>query len=77
MMHYLMVMRFVLSWFVSCAYVSFHVPANPALRDAILFKTHDAEYAGHVGVNKTYERLQRLYWWPSMKSDVHTYVTVS
>jgi hypothetical protein len=49
----------------------FYVPATPALRDAIFYDTHDADYAGHVGVDKTYERLQRLYWWPAMKTDVH------
>jgi hypothetical protein len=48
-----------------------YVPATPALRDAIFYDTHDADYAGHVRVDKTYERLQRLYWWPAMKTDVH------
>jgi hypothetical protein len=53
----------------------FCVSANSALRNAVLFDVYDAPYAGHMGVEKTYERLHHLYWWMFMKQDVHTYVT--
>jgi hypothetical protein len=53
----------------------FYVPDNARLRDAILYDAHDAPYAGHTGVDKTHDRVQRFFWWPNMKSDVHTYVT--
>lgn len=44
------------------------------LREKVLFECHDSPLAGHLGVNKTYERVREKYYWPKMKSDIRTYL---
>ncbi|KAJ1084320.1 hypothetical protein NDU88_004471 [Pleurodeles waltl] len=36
---------------------------------------HDSPIAGHRGIRKTQELLQRSFWWPSLKTDTETYVS--
>ncbi|KAJ9519115.1 hypothetical protein QJQ45_007676 [Haematococcus lacustris] len=50
------------------------VPNCPALKTRILVEMHDAQFAGHVGITKTLERISRLFWWPRMRSEVRHYV---
>jgi hypothetical protein len=50
------------------------IPEHKPLRTAILREHHDPPYAGHRGRKPTEHFVQRLYWWPSMQKDVHTYV---
>ena len=50
------------------------VPANQALRTAIIRENHDPPYAGHRGSKSTEHLIQRLYWWPLMAQDVQSYV---
>ena len=40
----------------------------------ILQESHDAEAAGHRGVQGTYDRIRGLYWWPGMYTEVRRYV---
>ena len=35
---------------------------------------HEANSAGHPGFHRTMQRLQRLYWWPTMRSDIGTWI---
>jgi hypothetical protein len=51
------------------------VPNSPAIRDAILEELHDSPAAGHVGVTKTLKAVTRVYWWPTVRDDVTTWVT--
>ena len=51
------------------------VPKVGTLRAQILAEEHDTPYAGHVGRDRTYERIDRLFWWPSLREDVTEYVT--
>lgn len=51
------------------------VPDVPGLRHSILYELHDAPYSGHPGITKTMKAVQRLYWWPSLRDDVQTYVS--
>jgi len=44
------------------------------LRTRLLKSFHDAPTSGHQGVDRTYEKLRRYYWWPNMKKDVSNYV---
>jgi hypothetical protein len=53
----------------------FYVPDDHSLRQAILSDAHDAPHAGHTGFTKTYDKVARLFWWPHLRSDVHSYVT--
>ena len=50
-----------------------YVPAGP-LRQTLLEETHDAPTGGHLGRDKTLERLQREYFWPGMDACVADYV---
>ncbi|KAJ9506918.1 hypothetical protein QJQ45_002465 [Haematococcus lacustris] len=50
------------------------VPNCPELKTRILVEMHDAQFAGHVGITKTLERISRMFWWPRMRSEVRHYV---
>ena len=50
------------------------VPNVAWLRQAILHEAHDAPYSGHLGRDKTFSQLERLFWWPGMRSDAAKYV---
>lgn len=40
----------------------------------ILAESHETAIAGHVGVEKTVESIQRVYYWPKIREDVESYV---
>ncbi|KAJ9522463.1 hypothetical protein QJQ45_008249 [Haematococcus lacustris] len=50
------------------------VPNCLELKTRILVEMHDAQFAGHVGITKTLERISRMFWWPRMRSEVRHYV---
>ena len=43
-------------------------------RDFILQECHDTRYAGHLGVRKIEELINRDFYWPTIHADVTTYV---
>ncbi|KAJ9533066.1 hypothetical protein QJQ45_018162 [Haematococcus lacustris] len=45
------------------------VPNCQQLKARILVEMHDAQFAGHVGITKTLERISRIFWWPRMRSE--------
>ncbi|KAJ9521071.1 hypothetical protein QJQ45_022792 [Haematococcus lacustris] len=45
------------------------VPNCPELKTRILVEMHDAQFASHVGITKTLERISRMFWWPRMRSE--------
>ncbi|KAG6462594.1 hypothetical protein O3G_MSEX013359, partial [Manduca sexta] len=47
------------------------VPTN---RPKILFDYHDAPTAGHLGVERTLQRIASRYYWPGMRASVTDYV---
>ncbi|GMF58069.1 unnamed protein product [Phytophthora fragariaefolia] len=48
----------------------------PVVYWALAFKeAHDSIWAGHLRGPQTYERLQRMYWWPHMRGAVHSCVS--
>ena len=51
-----------------------YVPNDPHLRTDILREYHDANSAGHFGVQKTLDTLARDYFWPEMHKTVEGYV---
>ena len=51
------------------------VPTVDSLHIDILRAVHDTPYAGHTGIQRTYELVSRLFWWPTMRKDVTTFVT--
>ena len=50
------------------------VPDVPGLRLRLLRDLHDAPSAGHGGVKKTLDLVQRDYWWDGVRKDVEAYV---
>jgi len=48
------------------------VPNN--LRKPVLIENHDHALAGHLGQQKTYEKLSKLFYWPTMYQDAMTHI---
>lgn len=44
------------------------------LRERAMYDAHDVPQSGHMGIDKTYHRLQQYYYWPGMYKDVVEYV---
>jgi Integrase zinc binding domain/Chromo (CHRromatin Organisation MOdifier) domain len=51
------------------------VPAQKALTQELLYLYHDDQLAGHWGIEKTRELLERKFYWPTLVVDVREYVT--
>jgi hypothetical protein len=47
---------------------------NSALRTKIIAALHCSALGGHSGVQATYSRLKKLFWWKGLKSDVENFV---
>ncbi|GJZ33536.1 putative reverse transcriptase domain-containing protein [Tanacetum coccineum] len=41
----------------------------------IMHKSHKSKYSIHPGLDKMYQDLKKLYWWPNMKAEIATYVS--
>ena len=50
------------------------VPEVQSLRNEILHDNHDVPLAGHQGYDRTYELIQRDYYWLNMAKDIREYV---
>ena len=44
------------------------------LRKRILEEAHKSEFTIHPGINKMYQDLKKMFWWPSLKTDVASFV---
>ena len=51
-----------------------YVPIGRNLRRRVMEECHDAGLAGHLGRDKTVERVARLFWWPQMTEQIKEYV---
>jgi len=49
-----------------------YVPMN--LRTRILESHHDSVTAGHFGVRKTLDLINRNFWWPNLRADVKKFI---
>ena len=52
-----------------------YIPDSLELKQQLLHDYHDAPISGHLGRDKTLERIRRSYYWPGMKRDVEEYVS--
>lgn len=52
-----------------------YVPFNKRIMTKIIHEAHDIEVAGHVGMNKTLEKISRSFYWPKMHKHIHHYVS--
>ncbi|GJW79602.1 putative reverse transcriptase domain-containing protein [Tanacetum coccineum] len=51
------------------------LPLFGGLRGLIMLESHKTKYSIHLGSDKMYHDLKKLYWWPNMKVDIATYVS--
>ena len=50
------------------------IPSNPSLRKLITESEHDSRMAGHIGMDKTMELVDRNFYWPEIAKDIEDYV---
>nr|GEZ07907.1 reverse transcriptase domain-containing protein [Tanacetum cinerariifolium] len=53
------------------------IPCFGDLRALIMHDSHKSMYSIHPRLDKMYQDLNKLYWWPNMKAEIATYVQVS
>ncbi|GJU00131.1 putative reverse transcriptase domain-containing protein [Tanacetum coccineum] len=51
------------------------LPLFGGLRDLIMHESHKSKYSIHLGSDKMYQDMKKLYWWPYMKADIAAYVS--
>ncbi|KAL0326250.1 UNVERIFIED_CONTAM: Transposon Ty3-G Gag-Pol polyprotein [Sesamum radiatum] len=50
------------------------VGSHGGIREKIIKSMHDSALGGHSGINGTYQRVKPLFYWPTLKGDINTWV---
>nr|GEX34129.1 putative reverse transcriptase domain-containing protein [Tanacetum cinerariifolium] len=51
------------------------LPCYGDLRSVIMHESHKSKYYIHLGYDKMYQDIKKLYWWPNRKANIATYVS--
>ncbi|GJU66950.1 putative reverse transcriptase domain-containing protein [Tanacetum coccineum] len=51
------------------------IPCRGNLRELIMHESHKSKYSIHLGSDKMYQDLKKLYWWLNMKAEIATYIS--
>ncbi|GJR41116.1 putative reverse transcriptase domain-containing protein [Tanacetum coccineum] len=51
------------------------LPCYGDLRSVVMHESHKSKYSIHLGSEKMYQDMKKLYWWPNMKASIATYVS--
>ncbi|GKB74169.1 putative reverse transcriptase domain-containing protein [Tanacetum coccineum] len=51
------------------------LPCYGDLRTMIMHESYKPKYSIHLGSDKMYQDMKKLYWWPNMKANIATYVS--
>nr|GFC54445.1 putative reverse transcriptase domain-containing protein [Tanacetum cinerariifolium] len=51
------------------------LPCYGDLQTVIIHESHKSKYSIHLGSDKMYQYMKKLYWWPDMKAAIATYVS--
>ncbi|GJT26640.1 putative reverse transcriptase domain-containing protein [Tanacetum coccineum] len=51
------------------------LPCYGDLRTVIMHESHKSKYSIHLGYDKMYQDMKKLYLWPNMKANIATYVS--
>nr|GEX19860.1 putative reverse transcriptase domain-containing protein [Tanacetum cinerariifolium] len=52
------------------------IPCFGDLRALIMHESHKSKYSIHSRLDKMYQDLKKLYWWPNMKAEIATHVSL-
>jgi Reverse transcriptase (RNA-dependent DNA polymerase)/RNase H-like domain found in reverse transcriptase/Integrase zinc binding domain/Retroviral aspartyl protease/Chromo (CHRromatin Organisation MOdifier) domain len=52
-----------------------YIPINKKIMTQILNEAHDIPISGHVGMNKTLEKISRKFYWPKMHRHIQHYIS--
>ena len=63
-----------LLWRVEGGGLQLVIPNDVEIKDTILEESHSVASAGHMGQAKTWERVNRRFWWPGIRADVLDYI---
>ncbi|GJU23095.1 putative reverse transcriptase domain-containing protein [Tanacetum coccineum] len=51
------------------------LPCYGDVRTVIMYESHKLKYSIHLGSDKMYQDMNKLYWWPNMKANIATCVS--